>query len=312
MPGGGTRGRNAYSDNHLFDQTRLCKFYAKGQCTRGEACTFAHNDTDVLPQPDFFKSQLCADFARGSGCRHGDSCRYAHGAHELRRMTSHRRSRPVAPGGNPGATAAVGVGGGVGASAGRKGGQSSSAMGHGVRELAQEISRLQGQLTALQHSVPQLQPLQLAITQAASAPSTPAGTRGVGTMLGRAPKKQEEDNGCQSNGCNSMAAQTFSRQSTHDSSSRTCGQFSSEALEDEDVQPSFLNGPVGFRRAVTTGGTDENALPGSPCFRRGVTTCGTGEACLLCVKNTFLTVQPIKSFAAVSRRALSTPAGRSA
>ena len=34
-------------------QTRLCKFFAAGACTRGAACTFAHGSERLRQQPNF-------------------------------------------------------------------------------------------------------------------------------------------------------------------------------------------------------------------------------------------------------------------
>jgi len=85
--------KNSYENTHIFDKTRLCKFYAKGKCKRGQACTFAHGDQEMQPQPNFFRTQLCADFVRSGGCKSGLSCSYAHGPQELRRAKTHKSSK---------------------------------------------------------------------------------------------------------------------------------------------------------------------------------------------------------------------------
>jgi len=90
---GSTYNKNSYENTHIFDKTRLCKFYAKGKCKRGQACTFAHGDREVQQQPDFFRTQLCADFLRSGGCKSGSACSYAHSPQELRKAKTHKGSK---------------------------------------------------------------------------------------------------------------------------------------------------------------------------------------------------------------------------
>jgi len=84
--------KNSYENTHIFDKTRLCKFYAKGKCKRGQACTFAHGESQVQPQPDFFRTQLCADFVQSGMCKSGSRCCYAHSPQELRPAKIHKSS----------------------------------------------------------------------------------------------------------------------------------------------------------------------------------------------------------------------------
>lgn len=65
-------------------QTRLCKFFAMGACTKGTACPFAHGTSHLREQPDFSKTRLCPDFMELGHCAQGDHCNFAHGKHELR------------------------------------------------------------------------------------------------------------------------------------------------------------------------------------------------------------------------------------
>jgi len=96
------RGAQAYiaesslaliSETHLLDKTRRCKFHARGRCRRGADCTFAHTSGELMPQPDFYKTQLCGSFIRFGECSLGADCSYAHARQELRRASV--PTRPV-------------------------------------------------------------------------------------------------------------------------------------------------------------------------------------------------------------------------
>ncbi|CAL1157446.1 unnamed protein product [Cladocopium goreaui] len=78
----------------VHKQTRLCKFFAVGQCTRGSACAFAHGQEKLRQQPDFSKTRLCADFMELGSCAEGDGCKFAHGKHELRPGSAAKIGRP--------------------------------------------------------------------------------------------------------------------------------------------------------------------------------------------------------------------------
>eukprot|EP00435_Cladocopium_sp_Y103_P024102 s632_g5.t2 len=78
----------------VHKQTRLCKFFAVGQCTRGSACAFAHGQDRLRQQPDFSKTRLCADFMELGSCAEGDGCKFAHGKHELRPGSAAKIGRP--------------------------------------------------------------------------------------------------------------------------------------------------------------------------------------------------------------------------
>ena len=55
-----------------------------GRCRRGQACSFAHSEAELRPQPDLFGTRLCAQFGTAGGCPYGKRCRFAHGEAELR------------------------------------------------------------------------------------------------------------------------------------------------------------------------------------------------------------------------------------
>jgi len=97
-------GNDGNDENHVFDKTKLCKFHLRRRCKRGQDCTFAHSTNEILPQPDFFKTQLCSEYVMYGSCKRGDHCQFAHRQEELRRAvknprTSHRNNKVSAAGG---------------------------------------------------------------------------------------------------------------------------------------------------------------------------------------------------------------------
>jgi len=77
--------KHAHAENPLLDKTRLCKFFARGKCMRGPACTFAHGNVELETRPDFFRTQLCPSLFQTGACPLGSACSYAHSPQELRR-----------------------------------------------------------------------------------------------------------------------------------------------------------------------------------------------------------------------------------
>lgn len=76
-----------------FENTVLCAFYAKGLCTRGAECTFAHDLSQVRAKPDLTRTSLCRQFIKKGFCKNGDECKYAHGKSQLRGKEPSRTSR---------------------------------------------------------------------------------------------------------------------------------------------------------------------------------------------------------------------------
>mmetsp|Transcript_118146 Transcript_118146/g.328487 ORF Transcript_118146/g.328487 Transcript_118146/m.328487 type:complete len:145 (+) Transcript_118146:64-498(+) len=90
----------------VFENTTLCKFFAKGRCKRGEACTFAHGECELRPKPDLSKTKMCRDMARGGVCMRGGACSYAQSLQELRPSPIQARSGVEGVAGSSGQPAA--------------------------------------------------------------------------------------------------------------------------------------------------------------------------------------------------------------
>jgi len=68
-------------------KTSMCTAWLKGGCPlEARYCPYAHGPDELRCTPLFFKVAMCMDFMAGT-CTFGDSCRFAHGAHELKKTT---------------------------------------------------------------------------------------------------------------------------------------------------------------------------------------------------------------------------------
>jgi len=65
-----------------FHKTRMCRAFQEGRCALGEACRFAHSQTQLVSMPDLTKTKLCLNFFRKK-CQ-DPNCKFAHGHDELR------------------------------------------------------------------------------------------------------------------------------------------------------------------------------------------------------------------------------------
>ena len=79
-------------------KTQMCKFHHRGDCYRGEECTYAHDVGELreLQLGPRYKTVICLLYTRGY-CHHGAKCRFAHGQHELRRGAADTMKHEEAP-----------------------------------------------------------------------------------------------------------------------------------------------------------------------------------------------------------------------
>eukprot|EP00922_Rhytidocystis_sp_ex-Travisia-forbesii_P015842 GHVS01023609.1.p1 GENE.GHVS01023609.1~~GHVS01023609.1.p1 ORF type:complete len:266 (+),score=51.96 GHVS01023609.1:243-1040(+) len=62
-------------------KTQLCIFHSRGECNRGDRCSFAHCLRELRERPNFKKSKLCYAY-RADNC-YNPHCNFAHGEQEL-------------------------------------------------------------------------------------------------------------------------------------------------------------------------------------------------------------------------------------
>lgn len=86
--------RHVSVDDQLLGKTKLCKFFSRGHCTRGKACTFAHGRKELRAAPDLFKTELCFEFMTSGMCHRSESCQYAHGEQDLRMHAGFPTAKP--------------------------------------------------------------------------------------------------------------------------------------------------------------------------------------------------------------------------
>mmetsp|Transcript_48589 Transcript_48589/g.156923 ORF Transcript_48589/g.156923 Transcript_48589/m.156923 type:complete len:257 (+) Transcript_48589:51-821(+) len=66
----------------FFKKTRPCRYWPN--CTKGDACAWAHGVQELRHGFDFTKSKMCAGWSDGRCKLDSRSCKFAHGASEMR------------------------------------------------------------------------------------------------------------------------------------------------------------------------------------------------------------------------------------
>jgi len=75
-------------------KTKLCIFFDKGVCSKGEACSFAHGSKELAAEVDLRKTSLCPRWCRNMCPLDSAECSFAHGAAELRMTAAYSHSGP--------------------------------------------------------------------------------------------------------------------------------------------------------------------------------------------------------------------------
>eukprot|EP00438_Fugacium_kawagutii_P036013 Skav228979 [mRNA] locus=scaffold671:270189:271922:- [translate_table: standard] len=78
-----------------FYKTRQCAFYAKGKCTRGEQCKYAHGQNELQERPDLTFTSLCREYATTGTCTNPE-CSFAHNPEQLRATGKFFKANPAA------------------------------------------------------------------------------------------------------------------------------------------------------------------------------------------------------------------------
>jgi len=66
-----------------FFKTKQCSFFAKGKCTRGDFCKYAHGYVELCVRPDLTNTSLCRSWAATGMCGN-PLCKFAHNTQQLR------------------------------------------------------------------------------------------------------------------------------------------------------------------------------------------------------------------------------------
>mmetsp|Transcript_36663 Transcript_36663/g.80357 ORF Transcript_36663/g.80357 Transcript_36663/m.80357 type:complete len:329 (-) Transcript_36663:7-993(-) len=72
----------------LFTKTKMCKFNDSSPCSRGQACSFAHDPEELNALPDFRLTKMCQSIRLFGACKKAEGCNFAHSDEELRASPS--------------------------------------------------------------------------------------------------------------------------------------------------------------------------------------------------------------------------------
>jgi hypothetical protein len=83
---------NPARGTHVLTKTKICKFNLAGCCSKGSACTFAHDLNELKDPPDFARTTLCK-FVRRQGWCKDPECKFAHSPDELKRRVAPKAAK---------------------------------------------------------------------------------------------------------------------------------------------------------------------------------------------------------------------------
>lgn len=84
-PKSSKQGRSRPNLSKVCQKTKICSFYLRGLCTRNEACTFAHDESELQAKPDLRCTKPCPELL-STGCCSRAGCTFAHSDAEMRRL----------------------------------------------------------------------------------------------------------------------------------------------------------------------------------------------------------------------------------
>uniref|UniRef100_A0A0G4HBJ6 C3H1-type domain-containing protein n=1 Tax=Chromera velia CCMP2878 TaxID=1169474 RepID=A0A0G4HBJ6_9ALVE len=87
VPGGSTGCKTP-----VLEKTRICYHHLQGKCRLGDACGFAHDKMELRQNPDLRFTSLCFSVAKGTECRRGAECTYAHSLEEVEEARTRLRN----------------------------------------------------------------------------------------------------------------------------------------------------------------------------------------------------------------------------
>lgn len=276
---------------HPLEKTRLCKFHTRKKCKRGEACTFAHNSSELQPKPNLFKTRICADLTWGGSCRLGELCTYAHSPEELRPRSSSARQDdlPASDGSSPPPRAA-----GAAPAPEEAGGEARQQL----QAVKAQIAQLQARIRAMQDAP--------AAGGGASGPYREAPCPAASPAAAALPPPSEQQiaasQACGADADEAMLAGSlcarggFSRQSTTEPGTETVSSFSRQVTEELGPEPTGAFSRQGTGQSWGVWYSESDSEVGEVSFD-------------LVVRNTFLSMAPLCGDGAhvARRRAKSAP-----
>lgn len=75
-----------------FFKTKICKYFQRGFCDRGQGCKFAHEFNELRAQPDLSRTKLCKALILTGQCD-DPSCPFAHSKDQLRATEAFHKTK---------------------------------------------------------------------------------------------------------------------------------------------------------------------------------------------------------------------------
>lgn len=66
-------------------KTKMCKFFAQGECKKGQTCAFAHSEAELREEPNLRSTKACPTLASTGTCSN-PKCLFAHAKRERREV----------------------------------------------------------------------------------------------------------------------------------------------------------------------------------------------------------------------------------